>query len=458
MSRPAVDTIAALSSAPGRAAVSLIRISGPQTFLILEKVFRPSKKSKFVKAFSVTYGEIIDPSTSFVADKVLVSTFPGPASYTGEDCAEIGLHGNPAIVSQVLGILCSTGVRSAEPGEFTRRAFINGKMDLLEIEALSQLLSAETDAQTRLALNQLDGLPSRHLTKIRNRLADLLVQLEASLNFPEDAIESVDVSVLQKELCSICSDLEHFQKNADRGRLISSGLKIALAGKPNTGKSSLLNTMLGRDRAIVSDIPGTTRDTLEETLQIASVPIKIIDTAGIRTTGDTIEVIGVKKAKEAFDKAFAIIALFDGSEPLSDEDKKLYTDLCLIDKPLIVAINKSDLELKADLSFFDKHDTVFVSTLDSKGLTELTAVLEHIIAESGMQSLEHMIIMGTRQLNALQSAIEAAKRARDGAQELYQDMLALELQEAVTELGRITGENVDFNALDLIFERFCIGK
>ena len=458
MSKIKIDTIAALSTPAGRAAISMIRVSGSDTFEIIKKVFKPGGKKAFPLHYSAYYGMIIEPETGYVADQVIVNTYLAPNSYTGEDLAEICTHGNPVIVTKVLSILFKNGARQAEKGEFTRRAFLNGKMDLLEVEALSQLLYASSTTQTRLALNQLDGLPSKYIAKIRKELLDQLVQLEASLNFPEDSIESIDEAALKISLKKILSELMLFAENAKNGSLVSEGLKIAIIGKPNAGKSSLMNYLLGRDRAIVTNIPGTTRDTLEESLIIDSLPVKLIDTAGLRKAENDIEAIGIERTEKAIDSSFAVLGVFDGSESADSEDIVVLQRLKALEKPVIIVQNKSDLPQYLASDFLSGFDVVKVSALKGEGMSELISSLSESIKKHGVSSLEEMVLLGASQTNALDKALTAIKRAEEGIGNIYQDMLAIDLEEAVRELGRVNGETVDVNTLDMIFERFCIGK
>lgn len=459
MSKIKIDTIAAVSTPAGRAAISLIRVSGPDTFEILKKVFKTGGKKTFPLHYSAYFGTIIEPETGYAADQVIVTTYLAPKSYTGENIAEIATHGNPVVVSKVLSILFKNGARQAEAGEFTRRAFLNGKMDLLEVEAVSQLLYASSSTQARMALNQLDGLPSKFVAKIREELLQQLVQLEASLNFPEEDIESIDEQALKGNIHKMLTELTLFADNARNGSLVSEGLKVAIVGKPNAGKSSLMNFLLGRDRAIVTDIPGTTRDTLEESLMIGNMPVRLIDTAGMREAEDSIEAIGIERTEKAIDTAFAVIGVFDGSKPSEKEDEEVLQKLKGLDKPVLYLQNKGDLPQQLEADFFGEGANVIkLSALKGEGMADLLEALTKILKTDGIGSLEDMVLLGASQTIALDKALTALKRAEDGIGNMYQDMLAIDLEEAVRELGRVNGETVDVNTLDMIFERFCIGK
>ncbi|NLF96055.1 MAG: tRNA uridine-5-carboxymethylaminomethyl(34) synthesis GTPase MnmE [Candidatus Riflebacteria bacterium] len=458
MSKARTDTIAAVATPPGRSAIGLIRVSGPAAFEILKRIFKTGGKKTFPLPHCAYYGSIIDPESGFIADKVLVTTFVAPHSYTGENLAEISAHGNMVVISKVLQIALRNGARSADAGEFTRRAFLNGKMDLLEVEAVSQLLSAGSMSQARLALNQLDGLPSQFVSRIRSRLLDHLVQLEASLNFPEDAIEAIDEHILARDLKKILAELQIFAENARNGSMVAAGLKVALLGRPNSGKSSVMNYMLGRDRAIVTEIAGTTRDTLEESLTIGNYAIRLIDTAGLRQPGDRIEAIGIERTRSAVAEAFALIAVFDGSDLPDADDRLVMAELERSGKPYLVLRNKADLDQKLPDAFFDGKEQIVVSALKGSGLDRLVEELRRIIEERGLGEYEELVLLGAQQAAALDKALTALERACAGAGRMYQDMLAIDLEEAVRELGRVNGETVDVNTLDLVFERFCIGK
>lgn len=458
MSNLKTDTIAAVSTPAGRSAISMIRVSGPETFKVLNKIFKAGGKKTFPLPYSAYYGTIIEPETGLVADQVIVNTFLSPHSYSGEDTAEISTHGNPVVVSKVLQIIMRHGVRPAEAGEFTRRAFINGKMDLLEVEAVAQLLSANSSSQARLALNQLDGLPSQFVAKIRQQILEHLVQLEASLNFPEDAIEAIDEHLLAQNMKKILAELRIFADNARNGSLVANGLRVALVGRPNSGKSSLMNYMLGRERAIVTEVPGTTRDTLEESLTFGAVSIKIIDTAGLREPGDKIEAIGIERTRNAIDTAFAVIGVFDGAHGETIEDNLVVAELQKLTKPVIFVRNKIDLPQKLPHSFLPPAQTIEVSAMCGKGLENLLSRLSAIISEQGMEDIDSLVLLGAQQSVALDKAVIALEAVANGAGKIYQDMLAIELEEVVRQLGRVNGETVDVNTLDLIFERFCIGK
>lgn len=453
-----IDTIAASATPIGKSAIGLIRISGASAFDILKKVFKPKGKRTFPSPFCVFPGTLFDPVRGSVIDQVVVTTYASPASYTGEDLAEIGVHGNPIVLSSVLSTLFAAGAVPAEAGEFTRRAFLNGKMDLLDVEAVSQIIHASTQTQAFIALNQLEGVPSRRLSHLRETLIDHLTHVEAGINFPEDAIEDLDESRMRHDVTTGIRELADFLTAARQGNLISSGLALALVGKPNTGKSSLLNTILGRERAIVTEIPGTTRDTLEESWNIAGFPVKLIDTAGIRKPGDTIEAIGIERTRKAVESAFLMVGVFDASAPVDPEDREVLDLMRAFPKPKLAVLNKCDLPGRIPETTFEGIPLISLSAKTGQGIPEFITRVEHLIRSEGLPALSDLVLLGAQQTDALAKAIGSLKNVERGIGTMYHDLLSVDLSDAIRSLGMVTGETVDVDTLDRIFERFCIGK
>jgi tRNA modification GTPase len=421
-------------------------------------VFRPCGNRNFPLPQTAFFGTLIDPATDLIVDQVIVSTFVAPASYTGEDLAEISPHGNPVILSGVMTLLLNQGVRCAEAGEFTRRAFLNGKLDLLDVEALGHVLTAPSQRQAAIALNQLEGAAARRLSALRERLLEHLTLLEAGINFPEEAIDDIDEDGLAKDLGEIHRELSRFLVAARHGGLLSQGLAVALIGRPNTGKSSLLNALLGRERAIVTPIPGTTRDTLEESCAVEEFPVRFIDTAGLHRPGDEIEEIGIMRTRQAVAQAYALLGVFDVSQPLDEDDQGVIHLLKDAGKPVLAVLNKCDLPAVADPDAFVGIPTVRISAATSQGIDTLLGFLAGEIRKNGLDDLHDLVLLGAQQVSALQKAMDAVERTRDGCGRLFHDLLSVELHDSVRFLGMITGETIDINTLDRIFERFCIGK
>jgi tRNA modification GTPase len=421
-------------------------------------MFHPQGRRPFPAPFASFPGTLRDPHSQVVLDQVLVTTFPAPASYTGEDVAEIGVHGNPVVISEVLAGLFRAGAVAAEPGEFTRRAFLHGKMDLLDIEATAQVLGAVSPVAARVALNQLDGAPSRALSGFRQELLEHLAHIEAGINFPEDAIDELDERRVARDFVRILGELERFYQAARHGNLLSLGLGIAFVGRPNTGKSSVLNAILGRERAIVTDIPGTTRDTLEESWTLGGYPVKLIDTAGLRRPGDRVEALGIERTQQAIAEAFLTVGVFDGSLALTPEDREVLTRLHSSGKPPIILLNKQDLRRVIEIREFAPFPVVEASARTGAGIPELLSLLEKRISQEGLPALESLVFLGAQQTDALYKSIQSLKRAHEGLGVLYHDLLSVDVTETIRHLGMVTGETVDPDTLDRIFERFCIGK
>ncbi|HNV68516.1 MAG TPA: tRNA uridine-5-carboxymethylaminomethyl(34) synthesis GTPase MnmE, partial [Candidatus Ozemobacteraceae bacterium] len=411
----------------------MIRISGPETFAILKQVFRYNGKRAFPGPFAVFPGHLQDPGDGSAIDQVLVTTFCSPASYTGEDMAEITLHGNPVLLSTALSALFQAGAHPAEPGEFIRRAFLNGKLDLLEVEGVSQLLSAVTRTQAQIALHQLDGLPSQRIRTIRETLLERLTHLEATLNFPEEAIDDLDQQQLAAPLRQATAELERFLAAARQGSLLAAGLRLVLIGKPNTGKSSLLNRLIGRERAIVTEIPGTTRDTLEEIFSLGGLPVRLIDTAGLRNSDDRLEQLGIERTREAVAGAFFLIVLFDRSEPFTDEDHFTLELVRNSNKPFVMALSKGDLPDRFSHAPTEVTQALVLSTRTGQGIQELTDLVARRLRELEPGSLDELMFLGAQQLASLAKALGMLHSLLQNLDHLYQDLIAVELEGIIRE-------------------------
>ena len=340
-----MSTIAAISTAPGIGGIGIVRMSGEDTFEILNKIFRAKREEEIedIKGYSMKYGEIINPETEKVIDEVLVSYFKAPKSYTAEDMCEINSHGSIITVREILQTCLKNGAILAEAGEFTKRAFLNGRIDLSQAEATADIINARTKIESRAAVNQLEGYLSRTIADVRGKALDLLVAMEANIDYPEYDIEEITKEKVEKALKEIKEELKCLLETFENGKIIKEGIKVAIIGSPNAGKSSLLNSMLREERAIVTDIAGTTRDTIEETITIEGIPFYIIDTAGIRNADSEVEKIGIEKSKKAAEKSDVIIAMFDNSKDLSEEDREIIE--FIEDKKAIIVLNKMDLNV-----------------------------------------------------------------------------------------------------------------
>jgi len=457
------DTIAAIATAPGEAGIGIIRISGKDAIEIGDKIFKNKKQLslKECEERKLNYGYIFDPKNGQKVDEVLAVYIKAPYTYTREDIVEINCHGGIIPVRRILEIVLENGARLAERGEFTKRAFLNGRIDLSQAEAVMDLISAKTDTSFNVSLNQLEGSISNEVKKLQNVLLSMLAHVEASIDFPEDDVEDLTYETLKEQGSFVLEKINKLLGTVYTGKILREGLKTVILGKPNVGKSSLLNAILRENRAIVTDIPGTTRDIIEEYVNIKGVPLKIIDTAGIRQTEDIVEKLGVDKAKELLGEADLVIAVFDTSKELTEED---YYIIDLIkDKTTIVLLNKSDLPSKIDEIDIKEHlpDKRIIHTSISKneGIDKLEDIIEEMFLSSEVKITDSIIITNVRhrdQLLKAKSNIEDALNSLESNMPL--DCIEVDIKGCWENLGEITGDTVGEDIIDKIFSEFCIGK
>ena len=458
-----IDTIAAISTPRGEGGISIVRLTGPLAIPIAQRIFRsPSPSSlRKIKTHTIVYGHILDPKTSQIIDEVLLTVMKAPRTYTREDIVEINCHGGAACVQKVLELTLLAGARLAEPGEFTKRAFLNGRIDLAQAESVADIIRAKTDLTRQVAMNQLQGTMSKTVNQLRNQLIDILAEVEASIDFPEEDLDFGDSIELSKRTQTVLTQLEDLLQTAEDGKILREGLSLAIVGKPNVGKSSLLNALLQEDRAIVTEIPGTTRDTIEEYANIRGIPIKLIDTAGIRETSDIIEYAGVKRSREWLERSDLLLVMLDASEPLTEDDRKLLE--LTKDKKSITVLNKIDLTELLDIEQIQKltpdKPIVETSMLTGEGLEDLkTSILDSVIHGESI-SPDSAIITNVRHRDALRKAkidIEHALSSLNAA--MPPELVAVDLRGALDNLGLIVGETTTDDILDRIFSQFCIGK
>ena len=451
------DTIAAISTPLGQGGIGLVRMSGPDALHIARRLFQPGRSGdRAWPPFRLRHGFVVDPSTGERVDEVLAAYMPAPKTYTRQDVVEINGHGGIVPLRQVLQLALREGARLAEPGEFTLRAFLNGRIDLAQAEAVLDIVSAHTEAALRLAVGQLGGQLSGEIRSVRERLVCALAYLEATIDFAEDEIPPQDVdSTLDEAADSLAS----LVRGADQGIIYRQGIHAAIVGRPNVGKSSLLNALLRVDRAIVTPIPGTTRDTLEETLNLDGVPLVLVDTAGIANgTADAIERLGVERSRDAALRADLILLVVDGSEPLEAADWDIVQ--MAERRPVVIVVNKRDLPLAADLEgFLPSAPRVRVSALTDEGLDELKeVVLDKALGGEILQS-DGILVTSVRHKEALARALERVRTARATLSAgLPADFVTIDLRAALDALGEITGQTVAPDMLDRVFSNFCIGK
>ena len=456
-----MSTIAAISTAPGVGGIGIIRLSGEETFNIIEKIFVPKNKSKEIKGYTFKYGNIINPKTNEILDEVLVSYFIKPRSYTMENMCEINSHGGNIVMQNILEVCLENGAELAEPGEFTKRAFLNGRIDLSQAESIIDIINSKTKKESKASLKQLEGFLSKKIKSIRKKIMDVMVDIEANIDYPEYDIEEVTEKKVENMLKSIEKELMSLKNTFDNGKIIKDGINVAIVGKPNAGKSSLLNALLKEERAIVSQYKGTTRDSIEELMNIDGIPIKIIDTAGIREASDEVEKIGIERAKEIADNADLLIAIFDISANIDEEDIEII-DL-IKDKKAIIVLNKIDLiqdNINVDSRISNLNKKIIkISALNKDGVEKISETIVEMIKINEINLDDGIIVTNTRHKNLINKAINSTENAQISLEnKMPMDIVAIEIKNVLEDLGEITGEDVSENIINEIFAKFCLGK
>ena len=455
------DTIAAIATAPGEGGIGIIRISGEKSLQVAQSIFK-SKSGKMIKDYNartLIYGTVVDNEK--VIDEVLVAYMKGPNSYTAEDVIEINCHGGFISVKKILELILSKGVRLAEAGEFTKRAFLNGRIDLSQAEAIIDVIKSKTDLAHEVAQSQLEGSLAKKIKDLRMNVTEVLAHLEVSIDFAEEDVEEITYQTLEEKALELRNEIKKLYDTAESGKILRDGLKTVIVGKPNVGKSSLLNSILGENRAIVTDIAGTTRDVIEEFVNIKGIPLKIVDTAGIRETEDVVEKIGVEKSRESFSTADLVIMVLDASRKLSEEDMEILESLK--NKKTIVLLNKMDLEPQIELEkieeFVNSEDIIKISALKHQGIEELQDKIEAMVYHGSVKNSSNLMITNSRHKDALFKAYESINDAISAIeQRMPYDFIEVDFKNIWDYLGYINGDTVREDLLDTIFANFCIGK
>ena len=455
------DTIAAIATAPGEGGIGIIRISGEKSLQVAQSIFK-SKSGKMIKDYNartLIYGTVVDNEK--VIDEVLVAYMKGPNSYTAEDVIEINCHGGFISVKKILELILSKGVRLAEAGEFTKRAFLNGRIDLSQAEAIIDVIKSKTDMAHEVAQSQLEGSLAKKIKDLRMNVTEVLAHLEVSIDFAEEDVEEITYQTLEEKALELRNEIKKLYDTAESGKILRDGLKTVIVGKPNVGKSSLLNSILGENRAIVTDIAGTTRDVIEEFVNIKGIPLKIVDTAGIRETEDVVEKIGVEKSRESFSTADLVIMVLDASRKLSEEDMEILESLK--NKKTIVLLNKMDLEPQIELEkieeFVNSEDIIKISALKHQGIEELQDKIEAMVYHGSVKNSSNLMITNSRHKDALFKAYESINDAISAIeQRMPYDFIEVDFKNIWYYLGYINGDTLREDLLDTIFANFCIGK
>ena len=455
------DTIAAIATAPGQGGIGIIRISGPDSLKIANKIFSPFHKGEILDypIRTLIYGNILDGDT--IIDEVLLAYMKGPNSYTAEDVIEINCHGGFISVRKILELVLRSGARPAQAGEFTKRAFLNGRIDLSQAEAVIDIINAKTEESHNMAQSQLEGALSKKIRGLRDQITAILAQLEVAIDYPEEDIEFITYKELVDHTTEVNDQVKKLYKTADTGKILREGLKTAILGKPNVGKSSLMNLILGEDRAIVTDIPGTTRDVIEEFVNIKGIPLKIVDTAGIRATDDLVEKIGVEKSREPMKLADLALVVLDSSRPLDQEDIQILENIDQT-KSLVI-LNKTDLDCKMDIdglkSYVDPENIINISALKGHGIDLIHDRIEDLVFEGKISDSSDLMITNSRHRDAIYKSMVSIGDAINSLNDrLPYDFIEVDLKDAWDSLGCINGDTIEEDLLDTIFSNFCIGK
>lgn len=457
------DTIAAIATPPGEGGIGIIRISGKDSLNIADKIFLNKNNLKLsdLEERKLNYGHAIDPETKKTIDEVMIVYMKAPSTYTTEDVVEVHCHGGTIPVRRILEVILESGANLAECGEFTKRAFLNGRLDLSQAEAVMDLISAKTDSSFDVSLRQLKGSLSYEVSEMIDILMEMLAHIEASIDFPEDEVEEMAYDQLTIDSKDVLNKIESLLNTVDTGKILKDGLKTVILGKPNVGKSSLMNAVLRENRAIVTDIPGTTRDIIEEHVNIRGIPLKIIDTAGIRQTDDLVEKLGVNKAKEILENSDLAIVIFDSSRELDDEDLEIIS--LVKNKKSIILLNKTDLPKKLEESDIKSQlkDTKIINTAitEGDGLDILEDTLHDMFMSSEVKINDSTIINNTRHRDQLMKSKKNIREAISAIDvNMPIDCIEVDIRNAIENLGEITGDSVGEDIINTIFKNFCIGK
>lgn len=448
------DTICAIATSVGTSAINIIKISGKESISIVNKLF--TKDLLKAKTHTITFGYIKDKEEK--VDEVLVSVFLEPNTYTGENIVEINTHGGLAVTNKILEMLLEQGCRLAEPGEFLKRAFLNGKRDLLEAESISDLINAKTEASRKMSMNGVTGELSRIIKNLRNKLLTIIANIEVNIDYPEyeDAIVYTN-ELLKTNIIEIKNELKKIVDESEKGSIIKNGINIGIVGKPNVGKSSLLNRLINEDKAIVTDVEGTTRDIVEGKIVINGIEINLIDTAGIRQTSNVVEKIGVEKSKSILETSDLLLAIFDGSKPLTKDDLDILKEI--ENKKSIIIINKEDLPMKIEKEKFSRYKTLQISIKENKGINDIIEKIKSLFNLNELETQDFTYLSNARQINLIKNCLSLSEEIdKQNEKNTPVDLIQIDIQRLWEKLGELTGESYKDELLDEIFSKFCLGK
>ncbi|CCF16066.1 tRNA modification GTPase TrmE [Brevibacillus laterosporus GI-9] len=456
-----MDTIAGVATPMGEGGIAVIRVSGDDAISIVDKIYRGKNKLSTVDSHTIHYGALVDPVANEQVEEVLVSVMKAPRTFTREDVVEINCHGGLISVEKVLDLVLEHGARLAEPGEFTKRAFLNGRIDLSQAEAVIDLIRAKTDKALKVALSQVEGKLSKLIKGLRQELIEAMAHIEVTLDYPEHDVEEFTQNFLLGKCEEVKQQVARLLQTAKQGKILREGLSTAIIGRPNVGKSSLLNSFVQEDKAIVTEIAGTTRDVIEEYVNVRGVPLRLIDTAGIRETDDIVEKIGVEKSRQILQQVDLVLLMVNYNEFLNDDDLAIFEAAKGLQ--VIIIVNKTDLEQKLDIDkvkeAFPSAPLILTSIKEEKGIDQLEQAIAHLFFTGRVQQEDMTYVSNARHINLLRQAEQAMADAIDGVhQQMPVDMVQIDIKKAWELLGEVIGESVGEDLIDQIFSQFCLGK
>lgn len=456
------DTITSISTPMGEGAIGIVRLSGPEAVEIGDKLYKGKKKLKDVPSHTINYGHIIDPETDEVVEEVMISVLRAPKTFTREDIIEINCHGGILTINRILELTMTHGARMAEPGEYTKRAFLNGRIDLSQAEAVMDFIRSKTDRASKVAMNQIEGRLSDLIKRQRQSILEILAQVEVNIDYPEyDDVEDATTEFLLAQSKKIKNEINQLLETGTQGKIMREGLSTVIVGKPNVGKSSMLNNLIQDNKAIVTEVAGTTRDVLEEYVNVRGVPLRLVDTAGIRDTEDIVEKIGVERSRKALSEADLILFVLNNNEPLTDEDRTLYE--VIKNEDAIVIVNKTDLERQLDIEEVKTMigDTPLIQTsmLKQEGIDELELQIRDLFFGGEVQNQDMTYVSNSRHISLLKQARQTIQDAIDAAEAgIPMDMVQIDLTRTWEILGEIIGESASDELINQLFSQFCLGK
>ncbi|MCD8500766.1 MAG: tRNA uridine-5-carboxymethylaminomethyl(34) synthesis GTPase MnmE [Bacillaceae bacterium] len=456
-----LDTIAAISTALGEGAIAIVRVSGIDAIHLVNKVFKGKFSLNLVESHTIHYGHIIEPESKQVVDEVMVTVLRAPKTFTREDIVEINCHGGLLAVNRVLQLVLQQGVRLAEPGEFTKRAFLNGRIDLSQAEGVIDLIRAKTDRAMNVAIGQVEGRLSKQIQKLRQALLETVAHVEVNIDYPEYDAEQMTIQMLLEKATYVKNEIERLLQTSKQGKILREGLSTAIIGRPNVGKSSLLNSLVHENKAIVTDIPGTTRDVIEEYVNVKGVPLRLLDTAGIRETDDVVERIGVERSREVVKHADLVLLVLNYGEPLTSEDEKLFS--IIENTEAIIIINKTDIKKEIDIDQVQKvaknRTIITTSIVEDKGIEELENAIAALFFQGNIETSDLTYVSNTRHIALLHQAKTSVEEAIVALNEgVPVDIVQIDITRTWEMLGEIIGDTVSESLIDQLFSQFCLGK